>query len=144
MSGAIDFVVAARNAGRDATNDQARAAAAKLADKLTLPETEDGAVFHLAAAIKCALKALPHVAVGSRAFAGEALKKLAFALDTQARVFALAEASAPAHHTDPHTDEAPPARSIDAPGGSAAGRGAREIDPDEIPYRPGVDLKPPE
>jgi len=105
MSAPIDFVVAARNAGRDVMNEEARKAAADRGIALEVPRDDDLAVQFLCVAIKLALNALPHLPIGARAPAGEALKKLGLALDICARVFSVAEGSEPAH--EPATDSQP-------------------------------------
>ena len=92
--GAIDFVVAARNAGRDVMNDQARKIADERAHELEISPTADPATLHLCWSIRDCLKALPHLPIGSRQPAGEALKKLALALDIAAKCFSYAEGSA--------------------------------------------------
>lgn len=101
MSEPIDFIVAARNAGRDVMNEQARKAGAEWAERgQPLFGGEDAATRHLCRAIYFALRALPHLPLGARAPAGEALKKLALALDISARVFSVAAGETPAHLPD--------------------------------------------
>jgi hypothetical protein len=139
MSGAIDFVVAARNAGRDVMNDQARKVAAERAEELALPLPADPGTGRLCAAIRSALKALPHLPIGSRQPAGEALKKLALALDIAARCFSFAEGSTPAATWPAAPDNDPPTDNAQEPS-----RVSRELEPEDVPYRPGVDAKPPE
>ncbi len=150
----IDFVVAARNAGRDVMNDEARKAAAERGIALEIPADEDDlAARFLCVAIKMTLKSLPHLPIGSRAPAGEALKKLAQSLDIAARVFSAVEGSAAAApKTAPDLWNGPenvryesdhPSTENDRVEPSPA-RERRELEPEDVPYRPGVDLKPPE
>lgn len=127
MSEAIDFVVAARNAGRDVMNDQARKAGAAAGHELEIsPEERNVLTRHLCLAIMAVLKVLPELPIGSRASAGAALKSLALTLDISARVFSIADGSAPAARNDfqsensergdgPHTAANPLAAGAETP-----------------------------
>lgn len=131
ISAPIEFIVAARTAARDIMVEDARKRAREAATAFVFPidvaEWPQARPMHaLMRAIRQVLHCLPDLPPGSLAPAGEALKKLALTLDITARVFSIAAGALPAAGDASHRSK----------GRAVCGR---EIDPGDIPYRPGVD-----